>query len=43
MVKSEDQSDIKTLQKMKQFYRIDIKEMPDDIEKYINQYRPYKY
>ena len=36
MVKSEDQSDIKTLQKMKQFYRIDIKEMPDDIEKYIN-------
>jgi len=36
MVKSEDQSDLKTLQKMKQFYKIDIKEMPDDIEKYIN-------
>jgi superfamily II DNA/RNA helicase len=35
MVKSEDQSDIKTLQKMKQIYKIDIKEMPDDIEKYL--------
>jgi len=33
MVKSDDQSDLKTLQKMKQFYKIDIKEMPDDIEK----------
>ena len=36
MVKSEDQSDIKTLQKMKQIFKMDIKEMPDDIEKYLN-------
>ena len=36
MVKSDDQSDIKTLQKMKQIYKIEIKEMPNDIEKYIN-------
>jgi hypothetical protein len=35
MVKSDDQSDIKTLQKMKQIYKIDIKEMPSDIEKYL--------
>jgi superfamily II DNA/RNA helicase len=35
MVKSQDQSDIKTLQKMKQIYKIDIKEMPEDIEKYL--------
>jgi superfamily II DNA/RNA helicase len=35
MVKSDDQSDIKTLQKMKQIYKIDIKEMPNDIEKYL--------
>ena len=36
LVKSEDQSDIKTLQKMKQIYKIDIKEMPNNIEKYLN-------
>jgi len=36
MVKSDDQSDIKTLQKMKQIYKLDIKEMPNDIEKYLN-------
>jgi len=36
MVKSNDQSDIKNLQKMKQIYKIDIKEMPNDIEKYLN-------
>lgn len=36
MVKSSDQSDIKTLQRMKQFYKLDIKEMPADIEKYLN-------
>jgi superfamily II DNA/RNA helicase len=36
MVKSDDQSDIKTLQKMKQIYQMDIKEMPNDIAKYIN-------
>ena len=35
MVKSEDQSDMKTLEMMKQKYRIAIKEMPSDIEKYI--------
>lgn len=35
LVKSEDQSDIKTLQKMKQIYKIDIKEMPNNIEKYL--------
>jgi superfamily II DNA/RNA helicase len=36
MVKSSDQSDIKTLQRMKQFYKLDIREMPADIEKYLN-------
>lgn len=36
MVKSDDQSDIKTLQKMKQIYKLEIKEMPNDIEKYLN-------
>jgi ATP-dependent RNA helicase len=35
LVKSDDQSDIKTLQKMKQIYQMDIKEMPNDIAKYI--------
>jgi superfamily II DNA/RNA helicase len=35
MVKSEDQSDMKTLEMMKQKYKIAIKEMPNDIEKYI--------
>jgi len=36
MVKSGDQSDMKTLEMMKQKYRIAIKEMPSDIEKYIS-------
>lgn len=35
MVKTDDQSDIKNLQKMKQIYKLDIKEMPNDIEKYL--------
>ena len=35
MVKTDDQSDIKTLQKMKQIYKVDIKEMPNDIDKYL--------
>jgi len=35
MVKVDDQSDIKNLQKMKQIYKIDIKEMPDNIEKHL--------
>lgn len=35
MVKTDDQSDIKTLQKMKQVYKIEIKEMPNDIDKYL--------
>ena len=35
MVKIDDQSDIKNLQKMKQIYKIDIKEMPEDIDKYL--------
>jgi translation initiation factor 4A len=36
MVKSEDQSDMKTLEMMKQKYRIAITEMPSDIDKYIS-------
>lgn len=36
MVKSEDQNDMRTLQKMKQSYKLEIKEMPSDIEKYLN-------
>jgi len=36
MVKSQDQTDIKTLKIMKQSYKMDIKEMPNDIEKYIS-------
>ena len=35
LVKIDDQSDIKNLQRMKQIYKIDIKEMPNDIEKYL--------
>jgi translation initiation factor 4A len=35
MVKTDDQVDIKTLQRMKQIYKIEIKEMPNDIDKYI--------
>jgi len=36
MVKSGDQSDMKTLEMMKQKYRIDIKEMPSNIDEYIS-------
>jgi superfamily II DNA/RNA helicase len=35
LVKIDDQCDIKNLQRMKQIYKIDIKEMPNDIEKYL--------
>ena len=35
LVKVDDQFDIKNLQRMKQIYNIDIKEMPNDIEKYL--------
>lgn len=35
MVKMEDSADVKCLNKMKNFYDIDINEMPDDIDKYI--------
>ena len=35
MVRMNDQSDIKTFNKMKHFYKMDIKEMPDSIEKYL--------
>jgi superfamily II DNA/RNA helicase len=35
LVKIDDQSDIKNLQRMKQIYKINIKEMPNDIEKYL--------
>lgn len=35
LVKTDDQSDIKTLQKMKQIYKVDIREMPNDIDKYL--------
>ena len=35
LVKIDDQCDIKNLQRMKQIYNIDIKEMPNDIEKYL--------
>ena len=35
LVKVDDQSDIKNLQRMKQIYKINIKEMPNDIEKYL--------
>jgi superfamily II DNA/RNA helicase len=34
-VKTEDTIDVKCLNKMKNFYKINIKEMPDDIDKYI--------
>lgn len=36
MVKTEDQSDLKLLNKLKNYYQINIKELPDDIEKYLN-------
>uniref|UniRef100_A0A6C0EI49 Helicase n=1 Tax=viral metagenome TaxID=1070528 RepID=A0A6C0EI49_9ZZZZ len=35
MVKTTDASDIKTLSKFKNFYNIDIKEMPESIDKYL--------
>lgn len=35
MVKMEDSADVKCLNRMKNFYDIDINEMPDDIDKYI--------
>ena len=35
LVKVDDQFDIKNLQRMKQIYKINIKEMPNDIEKYL--------
>ena len=35
MVKMNDQTDVKTFNKMKHFYRIDIKEMPNNIEQYL--------
>jgi superfamily II DNA/RNA helicase len=35
MVKMTDQSDVKTFNRMKHFYKMDIKEMPDSIEKYL--------
>lgn len=35
MVKMSDPTDVKTFNKMKHFYKIDIKEMPESIEKYL--------
>ena len=35
MVKMSDQSDVKTFNKMKHFYKINIKEMPNNIEQYL--------
>lgn len=35
MVKMTDPMDVKTFNKMKHFYKMDIKEMPDSIEKYL--------
>ncbi len=35
MVKMSDPTDVKTFNKMKHFYKMDIKEMPDSIEKYL--------
>ena len=35
MVKSDNQSDVKTLQKMKSIYKMEIEEMPIDIAKYL--------
>ena len=34
-VKSEDAMDVKCLNKMKNFYKIDLKEMPDNVHEYI--------
>jgi superfamily II DNA/RNA helicase len=35
MVKMTDMTDVKTFNKMKHFYKMDIREMPDSIEKYL--------
>ncbi len=35
MVKMNDPTDVKTFNKMKHFYKMDIKEMPESIEKYL--------
>jgi len=35
MVRMNDQSDIKTFNKMKHFYKMNIKELPENIEKYL--------
>lgn len=35
MVKMSDPTDVKTFNKMKNFYKMDIKEMPESIEKYL--------
>jgi translation initiation factor 4A len=35
LIKTDDQSDTKTLQKMKQIYKVDIRELPSDIDKYL--------
>ncbi len=35
MVKMSDPTDVKTFNKMKHFYKMDIKEMPESIEKYL--------
>jgi superfamily II DNA/RNA helicase len=35
MVKMTDPTDVKTFNKMKHFYKMDIREMPDSIEKYL--------
>jgi len=36
LIKTDDQSDTKTLQKMKQIYKVDIRELPNDIDKYLS-------
>jgi translation initiation factor 4A len=36
MVKMDDPNDLKLLNKLKNFYKINIKELPEDIEKYLN-------
>ena len=35
LVKLEDQYDVKTLNRMKNFYHMNIEALPDDIEKYL--------
>ena len=36
MVKMEDPNDVKSLNKLKNYYNINIKELPEDIETYLN-------